>query len=296
MSPKLELFADLGWETSPAHLVFDRRGHLFVACDLTSTVIELDAWGAVRRRYEIAPGKEFGINVLLAASSGMIWAASSAPAGLRRISPADGTVAGFPLDYGSEPSALVESFGSVFCATAGYGTIVEVGRGGSLAEPFAVLPRNSEPIALTTDSRGQLYAAQWQTGAISRISPDTGSVAEVARLPAGTLPFGMTHEYRGSLFVIASRSIFRLDVATGVLEQTLELPRALFRPCGLAEHRRGFSVTGDGGLMLSVDPYALSRSRVTDFGDLRLLHCASNDRGDLFVADYSSGRIFRADP
>ncbi|MDF2442738.1 MAG: hypothetical protein JWR01_941, partial [Subtercola sp.] len=133
-------------------------------------------------------------------------------------------------------------------------------------------------------------------GAISAISPDDGTATEVACLPAGTLPFGMTHEYAGALFVIASRSIFRLDIARGVLDEVLELPSALRGPSGLAEHRRGFAITGDGGLLLSVDPLAPSRSRTTDLGDLRLFACAYNARGDLFVADYSSGRILSIEP
>ncbi|MDF2444274.1 MAG: hypothetical protein JWR01_2477, partial [Subtercola sp.] len=140
-------------------MVFDRRGHLFVACDLTSSVIELDAWGVVQRRYEMARGREFAISSLLATSDGSVWVARHEPDGLHRVDPADGTVVTYPLASGSEPSALVESRGSLYCTNAGLSTIVQIDRQGSLVEPLSVLPRDSEPIALTTDSRGRLYAA-----------------------------------------------------------------------------------------------------------------------------------------
>ena len=178
--------------SSPKGMVFDGRGHLFVADAGKNSIISYTVPDGLGSTLATGVGSPVGLAL---DTSGNLYAADSGSGNVFKFAAADGTKSTFATGVGGPAGLAFDNSGNLFVADFSGGKIYKVTSSGNLSTFATGL---NLPAGLAVDSAGNLFAADSGSGTIFQFAPNGTQSTFVTGL---SRPFGIAFDATGNLVV-----------------------------------------------------------------------------------------------
>jgi sugar lactone lactonase YvrE len=223
----VSLFATLNLpaNNTPTGTAVDSNGHLYLAAN--DQIFKIYPGGSSELFATLPVGS--GLEGLVFDKNGNLYAASITNGVIYKIAP-DGTASVFV-------TLPVVTF-----------TVAPPHSSGSAPGPGAY------PMGLAFDASGNLYAPNYLSSDITKISPD-GTVSTFATLPAGSFPIGVAFDGNGNFYAADSQN-FQISKVTpdGIVSVFADLPLNSF-PGGIAfDYNGNLCVSVNGAHLIKIAP------------------------------------------
>jgi len=207
----------LGDDSRPHGVIVGPDGHAWVTDGGLNAIVRVNSESLEVTRYPLPPGSGYtNLNTAAFDGNGILW--FTGQAGIYgRLDPASGAVKIFSAPRGRGPYGITATpAGDIYFASLAGSYIAHVNTDTGNAVVLEPPTADQGARRVWSDKQGQIWVSEWNTGQLTRYSPDSGTWQSWPLPGHGAHAYAVYVDFQGKVWVsdFGANAVLRFDPAT----------------------------------------------------------------------------------